>query len=73
MRRLAAASTWLVGVGLTAVASVVQAATVTGSGGRAGVGASRRSGWLRCAGFAASGATAFGLVSALVRLSSRRA
>lgn len=30
--------------------------------------ASRRSGWLRCAGFAASGATAFGLVSALMRL-----
>ena len=27
-----------------------------------------RSGWLRCAGFAASGATAFGLVSALMRL-----
>jgi hypothetical protein len=30
--------------------------------------AARRSGWLRCAGFAASGATAFGLVSALMRL-----
>jgi len=30
--------------------------------------ATRRSGWLRCAGFAASGATAFGLVSALMRL-----
>jgi drug/metabolite transporter (DMT)-like permease len=28
----------------------------------------RRSGWLRCAGFAAAGATAFGLVSALMRL-----
>lgn len=30
--------------------------------------AMRRSGWVRCAGFAASGATAFGLVSALMRL-----
>ncbi len=30
--------------------------------------AARRSGWMRCAGFAASGASAFGLVSALMRL-----
>lgn len=29
---------------------------------------SRRSGWVRCVGFASSGATAFGLVSALMRL-----
>ncbi|HEY0815820.1 MAG TPA: hypothetical protein VGE11_21305 [Pseudonocardia sp.] len=44
---------------------------VLGTGALAGalaLWAGRRSGWLRCAGFAASGATAFGLVSALMRL-----
>ncbi len=48
---------------------VVAAALGTGalSGGLA-LWAARRSGWLRCAGFAAAGATAFGLVSALMRL-----
>ena len=48
---------------------VVAAALGAGalSGGMA-LWAIRRSGWLRCAGFAASGATAFGLVSALMRL-----
>jgi hypothetical protein len=50
-------------------ADVVAAALGAGalSGGMA-LWAIRRSGWLRCAGFAASGATAFGLVSALMRL-----
>jgi hypothetical protein len=48
---------------------VIAAAVGTGalSGGLA-LWATRRSSWLRCAGFAASGATAFGLVSALMRL-----
>jgi hypothetical protein len=48
---------------------VVIAALVTGAlvGGLA-LWATGRSGWLRCVGFAASGATAFGLVSALMRL-----
>jgi hypothetical protein len=48
---------------------VVVAAVGTGalSGGLA-MWAAARSGWLRCAGFAASAATAFGLVSALMRL-----
>jgi hypothetical protein len=48
---------------------VVVAALVTGAiAGALALWAARRSGWLRCAGFAASGATAFGLVSALMRL-----
>lgn len=48
---------------------VVVAALAAGalSGGLA-LWAAGRSSWLRCAGFAASGATAFGLVSALMRL-----
>jgi hypothetical protein len=48
---------------------VVVAALVAGAiAGASALWASGRSGWLRCAGFAASGATAFGLVSALMRL-----
>jgi len=49
---------------------VVVAALATGalSGALALWAAARRSAWLRCAGFAAAGATAFGLVSALMRL-----
>lgn len=48
---------------------VVVAALGTGTlAGGLALWATRRSGWMRCAGFAASGATAFGLVSALMRL-----
>lgn len=48
---------------------VVVAALGTGAlAGGLALWATRRSGWIRCAGFAASGATAFGLVSALMRL-----
>ena len=48
---------------------VLLAAVGTGAlAGGLALWAARRSGWLRCAGFAASGATAFGLVSALMRL-----
>ena len=48
---------------------VVVAALVAGAvAGGLALWAARCSGWLRCAGFAASGATAFGLVSALMRL-----
>jgi hypothetical protein len=48
---------------------VVVAALATGAlAGGVALWATRRSGWMRCAGFAASGATAFGLVSALMRL-----
>lgn len=50
-------------------ADVVVAALGTGAlAGGLALWATGRSGWLRCAGFAASGATAFGLVSALMRL-----
>jgi hypothetical protein len=48
---------------------VVVAAVGTGAlSGGLELWAASRSGWLRCAGFAASAATAFGLVSALMRL-----
>jgi peptidoglycan/LPS O-acetylase OafA/YrhL len=48
---------------------VVVAALGTGAlAGGLALWATKRSGWLRCAGFASSGATAFGLVSALMRL-----
>ena len=48
---------------------VVVAAMGTGAlSGAVALWAMGRSGWLRCAGFAASAATAFGLVSALMRL-----
>jgi hypothetical protein len=50
-------------------AGVVGAAVAAGAGaGLLALWGSRRSGWTRCVAFAASGATAFGLVSALMRL-----
>lgn len=48
--------------------AVLAAATAAGLAGILAALGSRSTGWLRCVAFAASGATAFGLVSALMRL-----